>query len=85
MKASRWDTTDPPGRAAARGVGLVLLSVGALGSGLLGSGGFDLVYEPFGSIMVFSQAVGLLTVLAILFHGVWPKLAPRPVPARVRR
>jgi uncharacterized membrane protein YuzA (DUF378 family) len=85
MKASRWNTTDPPRRASARRVGSVLLSVGALGTGLLGSGGFDLVYEPFGSIMVFSQTVGLLAVLAILLHVVLPKLAPRPVPVRARR
>jgi uncharacterized membrane protein YuzA (DUF378 family) len=85
MKASRWNTTDPPGRTVSRWVGSVLLSVGALGTGLLGSGGFDLVYEPFGSIMVFSQTVGLLAALAVFYHLVLPRLAPRPVLVRVRR
>ncbi len=100
MKASRWNTMDlsgpspggppcgrapgPPDRGAGgRWLGFALLSVGALGSGLLG--GFDLVYEPFGSIMVFSQVVSTLTVLAILSKWVSPRLAPRPVPVRVRR
>ena len=85
MKASRWNTTDPPGGIDVRRVGSVLLSVGALGTGLLGSGGFDLVYEPFGSIMVFSQAIGVLTALAVFYSLVLPKLASRPVPVRARR
>jgi uncharacterized membrane protein YuzA (DUF378 family) len=85
MKASRWNTTDPPGRTVGRRVGSVLLSVGALGTGLLGSGGFDLVYEPFGSIMVFSQTISLLAALAVFYHLLWPTLAPRLVPVRVRR
>jgi uncharacterized membrane protein YuzA (DUF378 family) len=100
MKASRWNTMDrsgpspggppcgrapgPPGRGTTgHWLGFALLSVGALGSGLLG--GFDLVYEPFGSIMVFSQTLGTLTALAILFRLVSPRLAARPVPVRVRR
>jgi uncharacterized membrane protein YuzA (DUF378 family) len=99
MKASRWNTMDlsgpspggpPCGRtpgpphhgAARRWVGFALLSIGALGSGFLG--GFDLVYEPFGSIMVFSQTVSTLMAFAILFRLVAPRLAPQPVPIRVR-
>jgi hypothetical protein len=100
MKASRWNTMDLPGPspggppcgrapgppdrgAAGRWIGFALLTVGALGSGYLG--GFDLVYEPFGSMMVFSQTVSTLTALAILLKLVAPRLAPRPVPVRVRR
>jgi hypothetical protein len=87
MKASKWNTMDPPGPpdrgAIGRWAGLAWLSVGALGSGLLG--GFDLVYEPFGSIMVFSQTVSILAACAILFTLAVPRIAPRPVLVRVRR
>jgi uncharacterized membrane protein YuzA (DUF378 family) len=85
MKASKWNTTDPPDAVWTRQVESALLSAGALSLGLLGFTSIDLIYAPFGPIMVFGQTIGMLTALAILFKLALPKLAPRPVPVRVRR
>lgn len=76
MKASRWSAGDLIAHA--------VLSVGALSWGLLGFIPIDLTYQPFGSIMVYSRTMCLLTALAVLFV-LTLQVAPRSVPVRIRR
>lgn len=55
MKASKQNTAGM--------LTYLLLSVGALGWGILSFHGIDLVSEPFGSMMVLSRTILLLAVL----------------------
>jgi uncharacterized membrane protein YuzA (DUF378 family) len=66
MKASRWNPADI--------LVYAVLFVGAMGTGLmgfLGPGGFDLVSEPFGSLMVFSLMAGFVGAMGVLYQLAW--------------
>jgi uncharacterized membrane protein YuzA (DUF378 family) len=58
MKASR--------RNPANILVVAILSVGALSCGLLSLGRFDLISEPFGSLLVLSRAVSSVAALGVL-------------------
>jgi uncharacterized membrane protein YuzA (DUF378 family) len=58
MKASR--------RNPAEILIVAILSVSALSLGLLNLGGFDLISEPFGSLIVLSRAVSSGTAIGIV-------------------
>jgi uncharacterized membrane protein YuzA (DUF378 family) len=60
-----------------------LVSAGALGLGLLGPVGFDLIKEPFEALLVFSRAVSSIAVMSILYRSAMPR-SPRPVLVPVR-
>jgi uncharacterized membrane protein YuzA (DUF378 family) len=45
-----------------------LLSVGALGLSLLSLGRFDLMSEPFGSLLVLSRTIGSAAALGALYR-----------------
>jgi len=75
MKASRRNPSDI--------LGVALVSVGALSLSLLGLVGFDLISEPFGSMMVLSRAVSSVAVVGILYQWVRSK-SPKLVLVRVR-
>ena len=53
-------------RSPADTLGIALLSVGALSVGLLSGGRFDLLSEPFGSLLVLSRAMSSAAAIGIL-------------------
>lgn len=63
---------------------VVLISAAALSLGLVGLGRFDLVWEPFGSMMVLSRTVSSVAALGVLYRwAVQSRLAQGAI--RVRR
>jgi uncharacterized membrane protein YuzA (DUF378 family) len=76
MKASKHNATGIPI--------YVLLSAGALGWGIVGFHGIDLVSEPFGSLMVLSRTVLSLAVLTMAHELVRRQAALAGQAIRVR-
>ena len=60
MKVLRRNPTDL--------LAVALLSVGALGLGLVSGSGFDLISGPFGSLLVWSRSLSSAVGLAILYQ-----------------
>lgn len=63
---------------------MILASTAALGLGLLSLGGFDLVWEPFGPMMVLSRTASSVAVAGILYRWAVQSRLARGV-IRVRR
>jgi uncharacterized membrane protein YuzA (DUF378 family) len=61
-------TMKASGRNPADILAVALGSVGALSLGLLSLGRFDLVSEPFGSMMVWSGAVSAAAAMGIIYE-----------------
>ena len=70
-------------RRSAGILAVTLASGGALGLGLLGPAGFDLIKEPFETLMVFSRGLSSIAVMGIL-HRLTASKNPRPVLVPVR-
>ncbi len=71
-------------RNPAEVLAVTLASVGALGWGLLGPAGFDLIQEPFGSLLVISRALSSIAVLGILYRLTTSTKSPKPILVPVR-
>ncbi len=63
---------------------VTLASVAALGLGLLGPPGFDLIKEPLATLMVFSRVLSSIAVMGILYRLTATSKSPRPVLVSVR-